>query len=615
MNKKSAVQKWRLYFIFMVLFLGVSATLLWRWSALQIDQHSHFSKLARENQIKLLPVEPPRGNIFDRNGVQLTENKGQFSLKVDSVFAAELLGKIDTLTTIIRVNNSAIKKMQQAQRSKLYRGEIILREKLEEQEVQDFIQWQFLFPEVVLFANLVRSYPYGDAAGHVVGYVGRINQAEADKLKKQGQYKNYRAAKFIGKTGIEYIYEDTLRGTVGSQEAEVDAHGRIYQRELLTPPITGKDIYLSLDWRLQTLAENLLSGERGAVVLLDIYSGEVLVLASNPRFDGNQFVFGITQENWDKLNTSADKPLIHRAIYGQYAPGSVIKPFLGLSALQNQWRDLDYTYHSKGFFKIDEKHIFHDWKKGGHGKVDIEKSIVRSVNTFYYKLGYDVGIDAIHIALSKFGFGQESNLDLNNEKGGLLPNSEWKQKAHGKPWYLGDTISSSVGQGYVQMTPLQMARAMAMIANNGQLVQPYLYRQSSPSPPRVAAFKPNYLQAIKQALEKVTQPGGTAYSTVGQGAAYGIAGKTGTAQVSKLKYDEEGNRLKNEDLPKKLRDHAWFVGYAPLQGLPRVSIAVIVENGGSGGKVAGPIVRQVLDKYMELYAPNPLEDRYYRAEI
>lgn len=603
MNDNVSNLSTRIWLIVVFIICGCSALLTYHWSGLQIDQHRYFSELARDNQIKLLSVEPPRGNIFDRHGVQITNNRGQFALKMDSEFADEVLGKIDSLTTIIKINNRAIEKLRKAKKSQVYKGEVILRQQLSETEVQNFIQWQFLFPEVVLYADLVRQYPYEDAAGHVLGYVGRINQDNIDQLKKEKKINNYRAAKFIGKTGIELIYEDLLRGKSGSQEAEVDAHGRIYNSKIIIPPEAGKDIHLTLDWHLQMLAESLLADERGAVVLINVKTGELLALASNPRFDGNQFIFGISHDNWDVLNTSKDKPLIHRAIYGQYSPGSVIKPFLAISALNNEWRDVDYVYTSKGFFKLSDNHIFHDWKKGGHGEVNIEKSIVRSVNTFYYTLGNDVGIDAMHDALSIFGFGQHTKIDLNNEKAGILPSVNWKLKKYDQPWYPGDTISSSVGQGYMQMTPLQMARAMSVLANGGVLLQPYLLKQTLPSRP--VNFKDEHVNIVQTALEKVTQQGGTAFTTVGKGAAYGIAGKTGTAQVSRLKFDEKGNRVKNKDLPKHLRDHAWFVGYAPVDK-PQVAIAVIVENGGSGGKVAGPVARKMLDAYIGSKSnPNP----------
>ena len=578
----------------------ISAFLTWWWFDLQVRRFSHFSELAHENQTKILPVEPARGLIFDRNGTLLAGNNTVYSLKVGSDFAQQILGKIDSLTAVTAVDDDAIQQLRDAVNSNVYKGEIILTEKMREEDITRFLGWQFLFPEIVLNANLARYYPYQDSGGHVLGYVGRINQGDKEKLKNNNLSAYYRGATFIGKTGVELANEILLRGRLGFQEAQIDAHGRVLFSRLIEPPTPGRHIYLTLDWELQQLSEFLLQGERGAIVMMDVNDGALLVLASSPRFNINNFIFGISHWQWDKLNTSEEKPLIHRAIYGQYAPGSTIKPFLALAALKNGWRDLSYTYLSRGFFQLSPKHVFHDWKAGGHGKVDIRKSITRSVNTFYYQLGHDIGIDSIHSGLSVFGFGDKTNIDLDNEKGGVLPSAAWKQETIGEPWYPGDTIAASVGQGYLQVTPLQITRAMAIIANGGRAVKPYLRRDDTDvAPPWQVEFKSEHLKAIAGAMAKVTKPGGTA-PRIGSGADYGVAGKTGTAQVSRLRRDEAGRRIKNEDLPKHLRDHAWFVGYAPANS-PQVAFAVIIENGGSGGRVTGPVVRELLDSYMQRY--------------
>lgn len=573
-----------------------AAMLLLRWVNLQVENFSRFSEMAHENQVKLLPMEPRRGLIYDRHGEPLVGSTTTYSLRVASDFASAVLGKLDILTTAIHLQPEVVKQLRSAAETRVYKGNIILREQLNEEDITNFLGWQFLFPEIVLDANLVRTYPYADSGGHVLGFVGRINAKDEERLKTDGESKAYRGAKFIGKTGVELINEAQLRGRLGSQEAQVDAHGRILRSRVIEQPVPGQDVYLTLDWGLQQLAEKLLLGERGAAVMMDIHSGELLVLASSPRFDINQFVLGISHDDWNVLNTSQEKPLIHRAIYGQYAPGSTIKPFIALSSLEKGWRELSYTYFSRGFFQLSPKHIFHDWKKGGHGEVDVGKSIIRSVNSYYYQLGHDVGIDALHEALALFGFGQETGIDLDNEKPGVLPSEQWKRDKLNDAWYPGDTVAASVGQGYMQVTPLQIARAMAMLANGGRRVQPYLVRR-----PRgreaVVTFAAPHLLTVQTALAAVTRPGGTA-AKVGQGAAFGIAGKTGTAQVSRLRRDAAGERIKNEDLPKHLRDHAWFVGYAPVH-TPQVAIAVIVENSGSGGRVAGPVVRQLLDAYMQ----------------
>lgn len=588
--------------IFAVLVAAAAAMLAFRWHGLQVERFSHYSRLAHDNQLSVLPVEPPRGLIYDRNGETLAMNETIYSLHVGSDFAAGVLGNLDTLRRVVRVSDDAVAKLMEAKNSRTYSGVIALRERLSEDEVADFLDWQFLFPEIVLESELARRYPLGDSTGHVIGHVGRLNDKDLEKLRRAGAADGYRGAKFIGKTGVEFVYENWLRGELGVQEAQVDAHGRVYGRALRRHPKRGADLHLTLDMRLQRLAESLLAGEIGAAVMMDVESGELLALASSPRFDVNNFVFGISTDRWRALNDSEQKPLIHRAIYGQYAPGSTIKPFLALAALQNGWREEKYVYHSRGFFRLGN-HRFHDWKEGGHGRVDVARSIIRSVNTFYYELAHEIGIQKMHDGLSPFGFGGATGVDLDNEKGGVLPTPEWKQKAHGEQWFPGETVSAGVGQGYVQTTPLQMAVAAGMIANGGRRLRPYLHRERTPN----AVFReyaPSHLRLVQNAMAAVTRPGGTAPS-VGQGAPYGIAGKTGTAQVSRLRYDEDGDRIKNENLPKKLRDHAWFVGYAPT-ATPRVAIAVLVENGGSGGKVAGPIARRMADEYVAMYLPDAL---------
>ena len=585
--------RWGRLWVAAFLVFAAGVMLVTNWYNYQVSRFRHYAQLAHENQLSVLPVEPPRGLIVDRNGEELAVNEKVYSLSVGSDFAADVLGKIDVLRRVVDISERTEANLAKLGSSDVYRGVILLREKLSEPEVARFLGWRFLFPEIVLESELARHYPYGDSAGHVIGYVGRMSDRDQQRLRQEGLATAYRGARFIGKTGVESEYESILRGTLGVQQAQVDAHGRIFGRSMYREPLPGDNIELTIDMRWQRIAEELLGNENGAAVMMDVRTGELLVLASSPRFDINHFVFGISSAHWNILNTSTSKPLIHRAIYGQYAPGSTIKPFLALSALQLGWRDKDYQYESIGYFQMGENLRFHDWKKGGHGLVDIHKSIVRSVNSFYYQLGYEVGIESLHDALQPFGFGAVSGIDLDNEKSGVLPTPAWKQKVFQQPWFPGETISASVGQGYVQVTPLQMAVAVSMLANGGRRLLPYVYRQRGEE--QQVVFDEEHLQLVRSALAGVTRPGGTAVQ-VGSGAPYAIAGKTGTAQVSKLRFDSDGNRVKNEDLKKNLRDHAWFVGYAPVTE-PQVAVAVIVENGGSGGKVAGPIARKLLDGY------------------
>ncbi len=599
MNDRTPPPHGRLWF-FALLVAAAVVMLALRWHNLQVDRFSHYSQLAHDNQLAVLPVEPPRGLIYDRNGETLAINETVYSLHVVSDFAAKVLGNLDSLRQVIPVPDAVVQKLVEAKNSSTYSGVIALRERLDEQEITNFLDWQFLFPEIVLESELVRRYPFGDSTGHVIGHVGRLNEKDKQKLKSAGAADDYLGTKFIGKTGVELIYEKLLRGELGAQEAQVDAHGRINARALRKNPRRGADLYLTLDMRLQRLAESLLNGDAGAVVMMDVENGELLALASSPRFDVNKFVFGISTAHWRELNASEQKPLIHRAVYGQYAPGSTIKPFLALAALQNGWRDEKYIYHSRGFFRLGQ-HRFHDWKEGGHGRVDVARSIIRSVNTFYYELAHEIGMEKMFAGLSPFGFGVATGVDVDNEKGGVLPTPEWKEKVYDEEWFPGETVSAGVGQGYVQVTPLQMAVAAGMIANGGRKLRPYLRRGRAADAVN-NDYSPAHLNLIRDAMAAVTRPGGTA-PAVGQGAKYGIAGKTGTAQVSRLRYDSEGQRIKNDELPKKLRDHAWFVGYAPTEN-PRVAIVVMVENGGSGGKAAGPIARKMTDEYVSIYLPD-----------
>ena len=591
--------------ISLIIVLLCSTGLALRWAFLQVYRFEHFAELSLENRITVLPIAPVRGLIYDRHGQILAENAPRYSLVIGSDYAKDVLEKIDDLQAIIDLPPDSIERLEKAAKQSTYSGEVMLRDFLEDVEVATFVAWQYRFPEVVLKTDFARRYPLFDSAAHVIGNVGRISDKDVQRLKKKGRYELYRGSDYVGKTGMEVAHENVLQGLPGIRDAEIDAHGRILNSIRRREPREGKGLYLTIDYELQQYAEELLRDRKGSIVALDVHTGEVLALASSPRFDINQFVSGLTSEEWKELNTSSAKPLVHRAIGGQYAPGSTLKPFLALAALENEWRDSDYSFFSRGYFELGGRHRFHDWKAGGHGEVDFVKSIVRSVNTFYYSLAHEVGIEGIHDALAVFGFGAKTGIDISGEQTGVLPNNRWKSEVLGEPWYPGDTISIGVGQGYLQVTPLQMACAIAMIANGGRRVSPKLTFgvQNLPSSSDAdhsgnegtPIFSEHNLSIVQKALEQVTLPGGTAYS-VGKNSLYPIAGKTGTAQVSSLKY-EDGSRVKNEDLPEHLRDHAWFVGYGPAQW-PQIAVVALVENGGSGGRVAGPLVRLTMDKYL-----------------
>ena len=585
-----------------LLVCACAAGLVWRWYYLQIERFSHFDELSADNQIALQEVGPLRGLIFDRNNEVLAENRIRYQVRVNSDNAQLVLDNLDELKTNLVFASSAVEKLQKVAKSSVYAGEVVISDHLTQDQVIQFIDIQQDFPELVLDAKSYRNYPYKDNAAHLIGHVGRINPDDVTRLKRKGSWNLYLGSEYVGKRGVEVMYETRLHGNPGLREAYIDAHGRVLGAQQRVSPTKGNDLWLTLDFALQKVAEEQLKDKEGAVVAINPYDGAILALASSPRFDANAFIGGVTQAQWEHFNSKeAGTPMVHRAIYGQYAPGSTIKPFLALVALENGWRDMNYIYHSTGQFFLTPRHVFHDWKAGGHGDVDLPKSIIRSVNSFYYQLAHDVGVDAIHDALSVFGFGSKTGIDLDGERAGVLPTEQWKKDTFGEQWYPGDTIPIGVGQGYIEVTPLQQAQAMAMIANGGYPVKPYIVSRVGnirlqPQPSTTPVFDEKNIAIVRDALAKVTQPGGTAYSRVGKDSLYPIAGKTGTAQVTKLRFTDSG-RVKNEDMPKHLRDHAWFVGFAPAYN-PRIVVAVIVEHGGSGGRAAGPVVRALMDEYL-----------------
>ncbi|MBF2734762.1 MAG: penicillin-binding protein 2 [Betaproteobacteria bacterium AqS2] len=603
---------------------GLGLGLVWRWHYLQVERYEHFEELAVDNQFALERVGPIRGLIRDRHGVALAENNTRYLVRVNSDNAARTLERLDELGAYLPLAPKAAAKLEEAARSPVYAGEIVISDYLRLEDLLRFIDVQHLHPEAVLDARLLRSYPHGDFAAHVIGHVGRINAGDVARLRERRRYQQYVGSDFIGKRGVEAMYETRLHGAPGLREVHIDAHGRVLDTLHRLSPTTGADLWLTLDGGLQQKAEELLEGKEGALVALEPYTGEILALASAPRFDVNDFIGGVTQKQWEELNsTERGAPMVHRAIYGQYAPGSTLKPFLALAALDEGWRTPDYIYRSTGVFALTPRHLFHDWKRGGHGEVDMRKSIVRSVNSYYYELAHEVGVDAMHDALARFGFGRPTRVDLDNERGGVLPTEAWKREAVGEPWYPGDTIPIGVGQGYIVATPLQLARAMAVIANGGDLVRPHVVAQVGgirlrPGPEERGLFDPAHIALVRDALAQVTLPGGTAYSRVGKDSSYPIAGKTGTAQVARLRYDEDG-RVDNEDLPYRLRDHAWFVGFAPAYN-PRIVVAALVEHGGSGGRAAGPLVRALMDHYLlerrgMRFGPSPYDLRWRPQQL
>ena len=589
-------------------FLIVAAfvVLLARFTWLQVVQREYYHTLAEANRISVVPVVPNRGLILDRNGEVLAANYSAYTLEITPSRVANLDRAIDELATVIDVSPRDRRRFKKLQEESKNFESLPIRTRLTEEEVARFAVNRYRFPGFEIKARLFRSYPQGEVASHAIGYIGRINDADVKRIDAAGLATNYKGTDHIGKLGIEGAYEKELHGITGSEQVEIDAGGRAIRSLERSEPQSGDNLFITIDLKLQKIAEDAFQDFKGALVAIDPRTGEILALVSKPGFDPNLFVDGIDPQNWDALNNSPDKPLNNRALRGQYPPGSTIKPFMALAALELHKRSPDFTISDPGYFSLaGVQHRYRDWKPGGHGLVNMHKSIVVSCDTYYYGLANELGIDAIHNFLSRFGFGSRTGIDIDGELAGLDPSQDWKWQRFGQKWYAGDTVSVGIGQGYMLATPLQLAAAVATIANNGVLVHPHLLksvqdaksqevREWKPdAPPQTIAVKPENLAFVRNAMVDVTKPGGTAAQT-GAGAPYSIAAKTGTAQVVAMKQNEkyDEKRLKQEHW-----DHALLIAFAPADD-PKIALAILVENGKHGGTTAGPIAREVFDYYL-----------------
>jgi penicillin-binding protein 2 len=586
----------------LVAFGILVARLVW----LQVVQREYYHTLAEANRISVVPVVPNRGIIRDRNGEVLAANYSAYTLEVTpGKVGTSIESAIDELSEVIEVSPRDRRRFRRLQEESKNFESLPIRTRLTEEEVARFAVNRWRFPGFEIKARLFRSYPHGEVASHAIGYIGRINEADVRRIESQGLTTNYKGTDHIGKLGIEGAYEKELHGATGSEQVEIDAGGRAIRSLSRSEPVSGNNLQVTLDIKLQKVAEDAFQDFRGALVALDPKTGDVLALVSKPGFDPNLFVDGIDPQNWDALNNSPDKPLNNRALRGQYPPGSTIKPFMALAALEYKKRTPDSTISDPGYYSLaGVSHRYRDWKKEGHGIVNLHKAIVVSCDTYFYGLANDLGVDAIHKFMVQVGFGGKTGIDIDGELPGLQPSTDWKWQRFKQKWYAGDTVSVGIGQGYLLTTPLQLAAAVATLANDGVPIRPRLVRavqdartqESRELIPRNGeklALKPENLEFIRAAMIDVTRPGGTAVR-VSQGAPYLVAGKTGTAQVIAMKqgekYDEKRVRERN-------RDHALFIAYAPADA-PRIAMAILVENGGHGGSTAGPIAREVLDYYL-----------------
>ena len=605
--------RWRLGFA-AVLALICFAILAVRFAYLQVLRYDYYQTVAESNRISLVPIVPNRGLILDRNGVLLAHNFFVYTLEVTPSKTNNLEQTINEVAKLVEITALDRKRFKKLREQGHSFESVPLRTHLTEVEAARFAVNRYRFPGVEIKSRLFRHYPLGNLGAHLLGYIGRINDSDMKALEAADDLSNYKGSDHIGKAGLEEYYEHNLHGITGFQQVEIDADGHAVRVLSSTPPVPGDNLVLSVDSKLQDIAEKAFGEYRGALVAINPANGEVLAFVSQPSYDPNLFVDGIDTENWKILNDSPDKPLINRPLRGVYPPGSTFKPFVAMAGLEAGVRKPPFSIGDPGYYALPgTTHHYRDWKPGGHGQVDIQRAITISCDTFFYGLAMDLGIDRLAAFIGHFGFGKKSGIDIHGEVPGLLATPDWKWKRWKQKWYAGETVITGIGQGYTQVTPMQLAQATAMLANNGTAMRPHLVTSIQESGSGVSRtmpissadqvpLKPENTALVKLGMLGVTKPGGTAAS-IGAGSSYLIAAKTGTAQVVGIKQNEKYN-AKNID--ERHRDHALFIAYAPAED-PKIAVAVIVENGGHGGSVAGPIARKVMDYYLLGKLPPPPE--------
>jgi penicillin-binding protein 2 len=581
-------------FLFLILFA--------RFFYLQVLESTRYHTLAEANRIAISPIVPNRGLILDRNGTVLAQNYSAYTLEFVPSKLADFEATINELATIIPIEEIDRRRFKKLMQESNKFESLPIRTRLSEEEVARFAANSYRFPGVELKARLFRQYPKGKSASHVIGYISRINHKDLARLEANNDLANYKGTNHIGKIGVEQSYEKELHGIAGFEEIETDSAGRKIRVLSRTPPVSGNDLTLTLDTKLQEIAEKAFGDRRGALVAINPNNGDVLAFVSKPGFDSNLFINGIDFKNWDRLNNSIDRPLNNRALRGVYPPGSTFKPFMALAGLELNLRTPRYAISDPGYFQLPgSSSRYRDWKAGGHGKVNVHKSLVVSCDTYYYELANELGIDNISKFIGRFGLGKKTGIDLEGEASGLLPSREWKMRRHKQKWWPGDTISIGIGQGYNLATPLQLAFATSIIANKGTAFRPHLVKRIQNSKtgeiferaPQILYqlnLNPDNLEIVRNALIDVTKPGGTA-AGAGAGAGYTFAGKTGTSQVISIK---QGEKYDEDAINERHRDHALFIAYAPAEK-PSIALSVLVENGSHGGSAAAPIARQVMD--------------------
>ncbi len=611
-NLEAELTRFRLRLLaFAGVMLLAFALLGWRLVVLQVERHDELARQAETNRTAVVPIVPNRGEIFDRNGIVLATNYRSYTLEITPARLMQPLDEaIDAIGGVVEISARDRKRFKRLREDSKSFESLPIRMRLSDEEVARFAAQRWRFPGVEIKARLFRTYPLGETGAHLIGYIGRINPKDKERIEDSDDAANYRGTDYIGKLGVEASYEKVLHGSTGVQQMETSAGGYAVRRLASHPATPGDSIQLSIDIRLQKLVEDLYGERRGALVAIDPQTGEVLALVSKPTFDPNLFVDGIDQESWDELNQSIDKPLLNRALRGTYPPGSTYKPFMGLAALETGKRTTATTVMDGGSWTF-AGHTF----RSGHalGSVDLYRSIVHSSNVYYYTLANEMGVNAIHDFMKPLGFGQISGIDIPGETRGVLPSTDWKRRTYRRPeqqkWYAGETISLGIGQGYNSFTMLQLANATATLASGGTHHKPHVIKghqdpksgafvpEPEPAGERLG-YKSENVAAVLRAMVGVTQ-GGTSRA-VFMGAPYLSGGKTGTAQAVTIGQNSRYNAAK---LSEYQRDHSLYIAFAPADK-PRIAVAAIVENAGFGAVAAAPIVRRVMDYWVADRAPN-----------
>jgi len=592
--------------ITLLIFCGILLLILIsRLIYLQVVSHEHYTTLSENNRVKLQAIAPNRGLIYDRNGILLAGNLPSYKLEITPELVDDIHSTLAALEEIIHIRDIDRTRFDKLLKRKSRFEPIPLRFHLSDEEVARFAVDRHRFPGVDIQAGLVRHYPLGKTAVHALGYVGRIDETALKRIDTS----NYRGTTHIGKTGVEKTYESVLHGTVGVRHVETTAQGRVIRVLKRAAPIPGRNLILTLDSRLQAVAETAFGEFTGSAIAMNPKNGDILAMVSLPTYDPNPFVNGIEYAAYKALQEDGREPLFNRTLRGQYPPGSTVKPFIGLAGLEQGISHQHSSTYCPGFYSLTGGgRKYRDWKRTGHGTVNLDIAITQSCDVYFYDLAVSMGIDRIHHYLAQFGFGIKTGIDLQGELAGLLPSPDWKRRKHGEPWFPGETVITGIGQGFFLTTPLQLAVATAALANQGELVPPRIVsatqitnseeliprRQKIPRTISISDQK-NWDTIIKAMVNVAHSPRGTA-RRIGEDSPYKIAGKTGTSQVFGLKEEEKYDA---EKIAEKLRDHALFIAFAPVDD-PQIVVAVIVENGGSGGKVAAPIARTIMDAYLEI---------------